>query len=191
MRTVDPIRHAQRRDAILDAAATAFATKGFDPTTVKDICAAAGIGSGTLFHYFADKRAILHAIIGRDADRQTVALGGIDRSDPTQLLWDTVDLLTADLTDPFAGGMVACLLPQLMVDEQLASRMLAMDAETGTVLADAIRRLDTDVDPQVGATWIGQFVDGLYLRCGDDGFDVDRELSMLRLVIERFLGLAR
>ncbi|MEE4023462.1 TetR/AcrR family transcriptional regulator [Gordonia sp. PKS22-38] len=191
MRTVDPVRHAQRRDAILDRAAVAFATKGFEPTSVKDICAAAGVGSGTLFHYFADKRAILHAIVERDGRRRADVLAGLDEADPGRRLWALVDILAADLADPLAAGMVACLLPQMMIDERLAQTMLADDMAVHRHLVDTIDRLDTDIVPDVAATWIIQFVDGLYLRCGDEGFDVVTESDTLRLVIRRFLGLDR
>ena len=37
MRKVDPERHAARRAQILDGAAIAFAQKGYDNTTVKDV----------------------------------------------------------------------------------------------------------------------------------------------------------
>ncbi len=67
MRMVDPERHAARRTQILEGAATAFAQKGYDNTTVKHVYTAAGVGSGTLFHYFADKRAIFHGVLEADA----------------------------------------------------------------------------------------------------------------------------
>lgn len=44
---------------ILRAAAGLFRTKGFNKTTVRDIAAEVGILSGSLFHHFANKEAIL------------------------------------------------------------------------------------------------------------------------------------
>ena len=66
MRTVDPVRHAARRAAIQEAAALVFAEKGYTGATTAEICRAAGIGSGTLFHYFGDKRSIMISFITED-----------------------------------------------------------------------------------------------------------------------------
>ena len=84
MRMVDPERHAARRTQILEGAATAFAQKGYDNTTVKHVYTAAGVGSGTLFHYFADKRAIFHGVLEAD-------LAAIDVTDARAGMWAVID----------------------------------------------------------------------------------------------------
>src|SRR5205809_981427 len=67
MRKTDPAKHRARRRHIVHTAAQLFATKGFERTTTAEICKAAGMSSGNLFHYFPNKRAIFHAIFD-DAD---------------------------------------------------------------------------------------------------------------------------
>lgn len=47
------------RQRILDAAVQAFEERGFEETTTAEIARRAGIGVGTLYGYFNDKRAIL------------------------------------------------------------------------------------------------------------------------------------
>lgn len=54
---------AVRRQAILDASARLFATRGFADTTVRDIGDEVAIKSGSLYHYFASKDAILEAVL--------------------------------------------------------------------------------------------------------------------------------
>ncbi len=49
---------------ILDEALTLFATKGFRATTVRDIAAAVGLRQGALYNHFANKEAILEALVG-------------------------------------------------------------------------------------------------------------------------------
>ena len=39
-----------------------FAAKGFAETTTSDICQAAGISTGSLFHYFPSKQAVFYGI---------------------------------------------------------------------------------------------------------------------------------
>lgn len=50
---------ADKRQRILDAAIGLFGDQGFDNTPTSAISAAAGIGTGTLFKYFADKDALI------------------------------------------------------------------------------------------------------------------------------------
>ena len=57
-----------RRERILDRAGALFASKGVKPTTVREIGDAAGILSGSLYHHFASKEAIIEAILARYAD---------------------------------------------------------------------------------------------------------------------------
>lgn len=48
-----------RKETILDTSAQLFATKGVARTTVREIGEAAGVFSGSLYHYFASKDAIV------------------------------------------------------------------------------------------------------------------------------------
>jgi len=54
---------AVRRQAILDSAATLFARRGFAETTVRHIADEAEIQSGSLYHYFPSKDALLEAVL--------------------------------------------------------------------------------------------------------------------------------
>jgi AcrR family transcriptional regulator len=59
--------HAEaRRNQILDAATTCFARNGIQQTTIKSICAEAGLSAGAVYGYFASKQAILQAVYERD-----------------------------------------------------------------------------------------------------------------------------
>lgn len=51
------------RGRLLSAAARLFLDKGYERTTVRDIAAAVGIQSGSIFHHFPSKEAILFAVI--------------------------------------------------------------------------------------------------------------------------------
>jgi TetR/AcrR family transcriptional regulator len=53
------------RDQILDAAQASFAARGFVPTTIKDIAAAAGVNSALLYYYFRDKENLYRAVLAR------------------------------------------------------------------------------------------------------------------------------
>ena len=51
------------RGRILRAAAHLFVTRGFARTTVRELAAEVGILSGSLFHHFKSKAAILEAVM--------------------------------------------------------------------------------------------------------------------------------
>src|SRR3954465_1940499 len=52
-----------RRDELLDIAAKLFAERGFKNTTVRDIADAAGILSGSLYHHFDSKEAMVDELL--------------------------------------------------------------------------------------------------------------------------------
>jgi AcrR family transcriptional regulator len=58
-------RRQGRYELLLDAARTAFAQDGFDGTSIAGIARLAGVSDGLLYRYFADKRAVLGAVLER------------------------------------------------------------------------------------------------------------------------------
>lgn len=54
---------ASRRSELLGMAAELFATRGYSQTTVRDIADEAGILSGSLYHHFESKEAMLKEIL--------------------------------------------------------------------------------------------------------------------------------
>jgi AcrR family transcriptional regulator len=50
---------------ILDGAAALFHQRGYDATSIRDLAEAVGISSSTLYHHYANKQDILHAVIIR------------------------------------------------------------------------------------------------------------------------------
>lgn len=57
------MRSPDRQRHILEHAKRVFAERGFHAANVSHICAAAGIGRGTLYLYFANKKAVFTAIV--------------------------------------------------------------------------------------------------------------------------------
>ena len=66
MKAPSTLRHRLRqstREAILDAAATAFNGHGRSAARMEDIAAGAGIAVGTLYNYFRDRSALVSAVL--------------------------------------------------------------------------------------------------------------------------------
>lgn len=54
---------ADRRRALLNAAATLFAERGYSGVTLEDLGSAAGVSGPAVYRHFAGKSAVLHAIL--------------------------------------------------------------------------------------------------------------------------------
>lgn len=54
---------ARNRAAILNAARDCFQTKGYEPTTIRDIVRGSGLAAGTFYNYFSSKPDIFSALL--------------------------------------------------------------------------------------------------------------------------------
>ncbi|MCP2258828.1 transcriptional regulator, TetR family [Streptoalloteichus tenebrarius] len=195
MRTVDPVRHEAKRRHILGAAAACFARKGFERSTVADICAAAGISSGSLFHYFPTKRAIFSAIFEQDGRDNRARLAAVaDADDPWEAVLSVVDDLARPLEDPAMAGLAIEVAAHASRDADFAALLARNDRELAEGLAELLRRAaaegrtDGSVDPATAASWIVALVDALYGRASaNPDFVLADELSTLHLILRRFL----
>ncbi|WP_308257279.1 TetR/AcrR family transcriptional regulator [Pseudonocardia lacus] len=72
----------QRRAVILDSAARLFARKGFAATTVREIADSVGVLSGSLYHHFPSKDAIVDEVVDGYLDDLLAAYRDVLRRDP-------------------------------------------------------------------------------------------------------------
>jgi TetR/AcrR family transcriptional repressor of nem operon len=76
---------AETRGRIVDAAAGLIFERGVAGTSLEDVKGAAGVSSSQLYHYFADKQALVHAVIAHQGaaviDAQEPLLGKLDSLD--------------------------------------------------------------------------------------------------------------
>ncbi|MET7293367.1 TetR/AcrR family transcriptional regulator [Streptomyces griseoloalbus] len=198
MRTVDPARHQARRRHIINVAAELFAAKGFERTTTAEICKAAGMSAGNLFHYFPNKRAIFHAVFEddeHDGATKTERLASARAADdPWTALLETVDFLASPSTEPLVPALVMEAMVQAYRDPELdalLSRDNAEERSTVTTLlqnAAAAGQIDTALDPDDTAAWIMALIAALYTSAATDpSFSPADQLPTLRLILRRFL----
>lgn len=62
-----------RRRQVLDAAAECFRESGFHGSSIARICEVAGMSPGHIYHYFANKEAIIEALAARE-ENETLEL---------------------------------------------------------------------------------------------------------------------
>lgn len=68
-------RQRRTREALVDAAAEAFAARGFHGASVEDITARAGYTRGAFYSNFADKEDLLLAVLDRQDARDVAEVG--------------------------------------------------------------------------------------------------------------------
>ncbi|QUH03542.1 TetR/AcrR family transcriptional regulator [Saccharopolyspora erythraea] len=193
-RPVDPERHRARRLQIIDAGLTAFSRHGYAGATTAVICRTAGVGSGTLFHYFPTKDSLLVAILelGTTETREFFAAQE-GRDDSREVLLDYVRHAVADLRDERAAGFIAAVGG--VVSNELVATALRADEEairegltTWTERAQSGGQIRTDLSARQVADWIALLLDGFADRITAQGeFDADRETPLLLELTELLL----
>jgi len=140
MVAIDPPLRAdarRNREAVLDAASMLFAQEGGD-VQMSDIAAHAGVGVGTLYRHFADKKALQAAIIGRRfAAVAELARDAEELTDPWAALETLLDgYLQAAYTD--AGFRVSILSPVEPAWHDIVAEKAAFGASVSRIAERAV-----------------------------------------------------
>jgi len=78
----DEERKERTREGLLDAAARVFARQGYHPTLISDIVTEAGVGQGTFYRHFPDKRSVFGALFDRLVSQVIFEVGRIAEALP-------------------------------------------------------------------------------------------------------------
>ena len=155
-------RAEQRRRTearILDAAAQAFLTAGYERTTIRAVASAAGVDAGLVMHYFGSKQDLFRQVIG---DAPVPEVSGPPEQATEQLL--------ATLADRLANEPVASLtlLRSMLTNPDAASVLIAGMARYEGEIAQAIPADDAGLRAAViGAVILGITVSRHLIRSGE------------------------
>lgn len=106
----DPAPSTER---ILQSALSLFSEKGYDATSVREICQAAGITKPTLYHFYGSKEGVYHALVDGTLERfqqdmaRAVESGGPLRDRLRRL---TLTYFEAARADPDLSRFILALL---------------------------------------------------------------------------------
>ena len=84
-------RGVERVQAILDAGDKILGAEGYDAATLKAIGERAGIPLASIYHYFADRHQVDHAILSRHLDAMDVLIKAALDDDAIETLADAID----------------------------------------------------------------------------------------------------
>jgi AcrR family transcriptional regulator len=119
-----------RRDAILDAAHTVFARKGYAAAGIADLAGELGIGHGTVYRYFDNKRDVAAAVLGRALERIAAVVNAEDAqaTDSLAEYRAQVERIGHRLYELFAADRALgrlVFVDLAAVDDELRERLLA------------------------------------------------------------------
>ncbi|PZX21767.1 putative TRANSCRIPTIONal REGULATOR, TetR family [Cupriavidus phytorum] len=138
------------RQALTEAARTLFVSRGYAETSTPDVCAAAGITRGALYHHFADKRDLFRHVLAEEAaavaaDIEAATPAG---QDAAEALLDGAQAYLQAMTVPgrtrlllVEGPAVLGLREMLALDEANAARTLREGLEAAGVDAGGVAPL--------------------------------------------------
>lgn len=78
----DHARTERRRQEVMNAAVRVFVRQGYHRTLISDIAAEAGVGQGTFYRHFPDKRAAFEAVFDRFVESLFVEFAGMSANLP-------------------------------------------------------------------------------------------------------------
>jgi TetR/AcrR family transcriptional repressor of nem operon len=181
------------RTRIVNAAAQLIYERGVTATTLEDVKAAAAVSSSQLYHYFANKEALIQEVIDRQADTLVAAtehaeLGTIDGLKA----WRELVLTHADHTRGMGGCPLGSLGGQLAEsDPDARARLAAGFGRWSTAIRDGLRELHTtghlapDINPDdLAVTLLAALQGGLLLA------QVQRDSRPLQTTLDTLLALA-
>jgi AcrR family transcriptional regulator len=195
MRKIDPEKHAERRQTIIDAAKGCFAQKGFHGTSTAEICAAAGMSPGNLFHYFPNKQAMIAAIVDQEGASTAAYFEAVGReTDLYAALVTFMDVVLDLAADPAFASLTLEIAAEAMREGEIRSRVerndKAMREALQAVLREAARRgqIDATLDAAGAAVWIAALIDGIFSRIAvDPDFRPLQNRKMMHTLLDRFL----
>jgi TetR/AcrR family transcriptional repressor of uid operon len=197
MRKIDQAKYDEKRQHILEAAQECFRRDGFRGASIGDICAAARMSPGHLYHYFESKEAIIEALVELRLERQAAIVGELaltPNADPITAMCGWLDRRVKDIR---AHGSSLGLEMRAESARNPTVAKIASRADRGTreLLSRLIRegqergQVDPGLDPDSAAAVVHSIIFGLN-RLGairDPTFDVKAASATLKLLIERFL----
>jgi len=157
-----------KKHALILAALELFASKGYDPTTTREIAASAGCAEGLIHRYFKGKAGLLSALIEHRLSKEVLDLGHPLQPAPSledeyvqlvelevERMWDSRDFLRV-------------FIPRAIVDPSLGSVMnKALISARGKAISERLRHYESCLaQPQDAIEVLAQAVGMLGLVFG-------------------------
>jgi AcrR family transcriptional regulator len=197
VRRVDQAKYDEKRQHIIEAAEECFRRDGLRGASIGDICAAARMSPGHLYHYFDSKEAIIEALFELRLEREKAIVGEVTLTPNADLVAALCGWLDRRVKDIRSDGSSIGLEMRAESARNPAIAKIASRADRGVrqLLSDFLRegqkrgQVDPGLDPDSAAAVLHSIIFGLNRlgRVRDPTFDAKAASAMLKLLLERFL----
>ncbi len=170
-RPANPDARAARIRQIVEGARRCFARKGFHAATTAEISAEAGVSVANLYQYFPSKEDLVLALVEDDL-REDLALVAVIGGAGTfrEGLRAAAEAMLGGAYAEERSRLRLDVLAESTRSTAVAAAVTASEHKTIAALARVLARfrdageLRFDADPEITATWVLAFADGLYCR---------------------------
>jgi AcrR family transcriptional regulator len=176
----------RRRREIIEAAYEVFARKGYSAAGIADIAEELGIGHGTFYRYFKNKRDILDQVVDYGVERIMEVLA-LETAEPAETLDEFREQLRRigerlfALLDSEPGLGQVVMLEATSIDEEMTQRVLGLidtfGALGGRFLENGVKRgfLRKDLDTEsTGRAITALTLPGLFAAVRGDAGEAER-----------------
>lgn len=171
MRTPNPEKQEARRRQIMEAAIGCFGKKGFHGTSTNEICAAAGMSPGNLFHYFPSKQALIAAIVENEHAAFVARFAELrDEPDAFVALEKLARAVLEKYSNPIYARLWLEVAAEAAANPQVGQAVAASTVAYQQDLAELVRRgqaagqIAADLLPQDVAMWLLAMSDGFAVQ---------------------------
>lgn len=158
----------ERRQALIDACAATLARKGAHGTSVREICAAAGVSPGLLRHYFSGIDALAAETYRAVGARVQTALNkAVDAADPTpqaRLIAYLAASFAPPIADPDLLATWLAFWSLTRTDARIARLHHDIYAENRVTLEALLDACAPGMEHRLTAVALTALVDGLWLE---------------------------
>lgn len=143
-------RSRERVEHILAAASKLIAERGSDAMRMSEVAEVSGISIGSLYQYFPDKSAIVRTLAERSnaAGRACIADGLAPVTTPEELRTAFCALIDEYYAMFLAEPVIRDIWSAMQADKALMEIELVETQKNAALLAEALRRVRPDMDPQ-------------------------------------------
>ncbi|WP_291986169.1 TetR/AcrR family transcriptional regulator [Candidatus Accumulibacter sp. ACC007] len=189
----DCSRAEARRIQILDAAENCVREYGFHRASISKISKASGMGAGHIYHYFANKEAIIAAIVAREVERLLTLTAEVQAAENMleALALRTESGVLLNL-DPQAAGLKLEIVAEASRNPAIAAIVRAADGRRSAGLEETLKALrqahglaDDAATISTIAEVIAAMFEGLMVRA------IRNPAANRQLIARRFQALIR
>lgn len=198
MRVTDPEKHQAKKQMIMEAAKACFAEQGFHQTSTAQICAAAGVSTGNLFHYFASKKAIIAAIVEEDLQQTQIFVAALREQENLVTALDAFFDVVLDVASDTAQASLALEIAaeagrdaEIGVLYRLSTRVMREELEYLVSLGMERGQFRRQFSAASVVHCLMVMVDGIFSRVSvDPQFKPQEQKAALKTMMTGVLGLA-